>query len=261
MTQISKTIFLVLLCLAFTAFAVAQTQPATPAPHENSASPNAPATAAENSPQGSHAETAEAGEAKKGEAPEAEKDEEAQFKESGSVKWLAKKLGIDPVQAYWVSWILNFLIIAALIIFALKSNLPALFRERTAAIQKGMEEARRASAEASSRLAEIESRLSRLDVEITEMRAKSEQDAQAEDERMRSATEEERRKIVENSEQEIAAAANSARRDLKQFAAELAVSLAEKKISVSDTTDQALVRYFAAHLTDGSGSTSPKGGR
>jgi F-type H+-transporting ATPase subunit b len=244
MMQISKIIFLVLMCFACTAFSAAQTQPA---PHENSASPNPPA--------------AEAGDAKKGEAPEAEKDEEAQFKESGSVKWLAKTLGIDVTKAYWVSIILNFLVIAALIVFALKSSLPTLFRERTAAIQKGLEEARRASAEASARLTEIESRLARLDVEINEMRAKSEQDAQAEDGRMRAATEEERRKIVENSEQEIAAAANAARRDLKQFAAELAVSLAEKKISVNDTTDQALIRYFAAHLADGSGSTSPKGGR
>jgi len=94
------------------------------------------------------------------------------------------------------------------------------------------------------------------------MRAKSEQDAQAEDERMRSATEEERRKIVQNSEQEIAAAANAARRDLKQFARRARRSRSPKrKSSVSDTTDQALVRYFAAHLADGSGSTSPKGGR
>jgi F-type H+-transporting ATPase subunit b len=259
MTKISKTIFLVLLCFAFTAFTVAQTQPNEPAAHENSASPSTPS--AESSAQGSHSESAEAGEAKNGEAHEAEKDEEAQFKESGSVKWLAKTLGIAPTQAYWVSWILNFVIIAALIVFALKSSLPTLFRERTAAIQKGMEEARRASAEASARLTEIESRLARLGVEINEMRAKSEQDAQAEDERMRAATEDERRKIVENSEQEIAAAANAARRDLKQFAAELAISLAEKKISVNDTTDQALIRYFAAHLADGSGSTSPKGGR
>ena len=258
MTQISKSIFLVLLCFAFTAFTAAQTEPATPAPHDNSASPT---PAAEAGAQGSHSEAAEAGEAKTGEAPEAEKNDEAQFKESGSVKWLAKTLGIDVVKAYWVSIILNFLVIAALIIFALKSSLPTLFRERTAAIQKGMEEARRASAEASARLTEIESRLSRLDVEINEMHAKSEQDAKAEDERMRAATEEERLKIVQNSEQEIASAANAARRDLKQLAAELAVSLAEKKISVSDTTDQALVRYFAAHLADGSGSTSPKGGR
>jgi F-type H+-transporting ATPase subunit b len=169
-------------------------------------------------------------------------------------------LGLDPDQAYWFSWILNFLIIAGLIVFALKSSLPGIFRERTAAIQKGIEEARRASAESAARLSDIESRLSRLDSDIVEMRSKAEQDAAAEDQRLRAATEEEKRKIVQNAEQEIAAAANAARRELKQFAAELAVSLAEKKISLSEPVDRALVREFATHLTDGN-SASSKGGR
>jgi F-type H+-transporting ATPase subunit b len=237
-----------LLLFVLSTFAIGQTAPAaekTPAP-ESVAQPE-------------HSQTAEAGDAKKSEAPEAEKDEEAQFKESGSVKWLGKKLGLDPSQAYWVSWILNFLIIAGLIVFALRANLPGIFRERTAAIQKGIEEARRASAESAARLSDIESRLSRLDSDIAEMRSKAERDAAAEDERLRAATEEEKRKIIQNAEQEIAAAANAARRELKQFAAELAVSLAEKKISVSEAADRVLVREFATHLNDGN-PVSSKGG-
>ena len=43
-------------------------------------------------------------------------------------------------------------------------------------------------------------------------------------------------------------AANSARRDLKAYAAELAVDLAEKKIKVAKDTDQSLVREFTANL-------------
>ncbi len=42
-------------------------------------------------------------------------------------------------------------------------------------------------------------------------------------------------------EQEIAAASRVAQRDLKSFAAGLAVDLAEKKIHVDDATDKALV--------------------
>ncbi|MCU1286335.1 MAG: H+-transporting two-sector ATPase, subunit [Acidobacteriales bacterium] len=238
---------LLLICLCFSAFAIAQSTPAAEAAHQQ---PSSEAPAA----QGGHHE-ADAPAA----AGEKENDEEAQFKESKSVKWLGEKLGLNPTQAYWASWILNFLIIAGLIVFALKANLPGMFRERTAAIQKGIEEARRASAEANTRLSDIQSRLARLDTEITEMRSKAEQDSAAEDERLRAATEEEKRKIIQNAEQEIAAAANAARRELKQLAAELAVSLAEKKISVSDGADKALVREFSTHLSDGNSAT--KGGR
>jgi F-type H+-transporting ATPase subunit b len=245
MNQFLKALAMFLL-FAISIFAIAQTAPAAEK-----------APASESVAQSEHSQTAEAGEAKNSEAPEAEKDEEAQFKESGSVKWLGKKLGLDPTQAYWASWILNFLIIAGLIVFALKANLPTIFRERTAAIQKGIEEARRASAESAARLSDIESRLSRLDSDIAEMRSQAEKDAAAEDERLRAATEEEKRKIIQNAEQEIAAAANAARRELKQFAAELAISLAEKKISVSEAADRALVREFSSHLVDG----HPKGGR
>jgi F-type H+-transporting ATPase subunit b len=269
---ISKNLSLLFVLVALSLCAFAQSAPATPPTHqESSAAPATPATSTENAAQPSHAENEAAAEGheahsagspegeKAGGEKEAEKDEEAKFKESGSVKWLAKTLGLPIEKAYWVSIILNFLIVAVLIVLFLKSNLPKMFRERTAAIQKGMEEARRASEESRARLSEIESRLAKLDNDIVEMRAKAEQDAKAEDDRIRAATEEEKRKIIQSAQQEIGAASNAARRDLKQYTAELAVSLAEKKISVSDATDKVLVGDFASHLADG--HSSSKGGR
>ena len=76
---------------------------------------------------------------------------------------------------------------------------------------------------------------------------------------MPAATEEEKRKIVQSAEQEIAAASNAARRDLKQYTAELAVSLAEKKIAVNEATDKILVGDFSARLADS--NSASKGGR
>ena len=73
-------------------------------------------------------------------------------------------------------------------------------------------------------------------------------EAKAEEERLRSATEDEKKKILQAAEQEIAAASNLARRQLKQFAAELAVSLAEKRITVNDAADKMLVRDFTKNL-------------
>lgn len=176
-------------------------------------------------------------------------DSHAQFTESASVKWIAKTLGVETKTAYWISVILNFSILAFGFYWVSRSAVPAMFRDRTASIQKGIEEARKASAESATRLAEIEARLSRLDQDISTMRTQAESEAKAEEERLRAATEEEKRKIVQSAEQDIASAANAARRDLKNLAAELAVALAEKKIAVNEETDKLLVRDFAANLT------------
>jgi len=180
-------------------------------------------------------------------APE-EKDEHAEFKQSPSVKFLARATGLNPTVAYWLSLGFNFLIVAALLYFLLRSRLPAMFRSRTEAIQKSMAEARHASEEAGRRLADIESRLSRLDAEIASMTAEADAAARAEAERLGAATEQEKRKVVQAAEQEIAAAANLARRELKAYAAELAVSLAEKKMELTPAADQALVREFVEQL-------------
>jgi hypothetical protein len=62
-------------------------------------------------------------------------DQTEQFKHSASVKWLARVTGLSPDGAYWVAIGLNFAVVAGLIAWALKKNLPALFRNRTASIQ------------------------------------------------------------------------------------------------------------------------------
>ena len=80
------------------------------------------------------------------------------------------------------------------------------------------------------------------------MRSEAETAAKGEEERVMAAAEEERRRIVQSAEQEIAMAANAARRELKAYAADLAVDLAEKKIQVNQAADQMLVREFTANL-------------
>ncbi len=177
-----------------------------------------------------------------------EDDETAQFKQSASVVWLSKLTGGNLQHAYWLAVLLNFAVIAGVMIWAARKYLPGAFRARTASIQKAMEEARRASEDANRRLSEIESRLSRLDDEIAAMTAGAEKDVAAEEARIKAAAEEDARKIVESAEQEIAAAAKAARRDLTTYAADLAISLAKKQIHVDAGTDSSLVRSFADRL-------------
>jgi F-type H+-transporting ATPase subunit b len=206
-----------------------------------------------------HGQAAASGHSQMSAAPNAEpakesreekgEDEQAQFKHSSSVQWVAKITGLSLDRAYWLCVLINFAIIAAAIFYFSKKNLPSLFRNRTATIQKAMQEARQASEEANRRLAEIENRLSRLGAEIAGMKETAEKEAVAEEARIKAAAEEDARKIVESAEQEIAAAAKSARRELTNYAANLAVSLAARQIKVDTTTDQALVRGFANELS------------
>jgi len=187
------------------------------------------------------------------EAAGEEDDTTNQFRHSGPVQFFARLTGISAEWSYRLCVLFNFLIIAAVILWFSRKSVPALFRNRTAAIQQAMTEARKASEDANRRLAEIETRLSRLDGEISAMRATAEQEAGAEEERIKAAAAEDAGKIVTSAQQEIAAAAKIARRELTAYAADLAISLASRQIRVDASTDQALVSSFAKQLA-GNGS-------
>jgi F-type H+-transporting ATPase subunit b len=183
------------------------------------------------------------------EAAGEEKDEMEEFKHSSSVQAISRITGLSLQQSYWLSVFVNFAVIAGLIIWASRKFLPGIFRDRTAAIQKAMQEAQKASEEARRKLAEIESRLQKLDVEIGMMRNAAEKEGTAEEARIKAAAEEDARKIIAAAEQEIDASIKAARRQLTAHAADLAVGLAQKQIHVDAATDQALVRNFAGQLT------------
>lgn len=175
-------------------------------------------------------------------------DENGKLKQSAAVRIVGKLTGLGPHGAYLVCVVFNFAVIVAFILYMGRKSLPGFFRDRTASIQKAMEEAKRASEDANRRLKDVEARLSRLDSEIAELRATGDKEIAAEEERIKAAAAEDARKIVEAASQEIAAAGKAARRELTAFAADLAVKLAAKQIHVDGPTDQALVRNFAQQL-------------
>jgi len=80
------------------------------------------------------------------------------------------------------------------------------------------------------------------------MAAAAETEAQKEEARIQASVEEDKRKIVAAAEQEIVAATRLARTELRAYVSELAVTLAEKRIQVSASTDQDLVRAFVDQL-------------
>jgi len=184
-----------------------------------------------------------------GKIPKKETRSDAEeIRNAPSVKAIARTLGTSNETAYWLSIFLNFAILAVLLGLLLKKVMPATFAARNASIQKRIEDARKTSEEARERLKGVESRLSRLDTEIAEMRREAEENARNEEKRVLAEDEAERQRIVTAAEQEISAVAGNARRELKAYAAELAVDLAGKKIRVGKDADQSLVREFTAQL-------------
>ncbi len=181
-------------------------------------------------------------------AETAEHEENSQFKYSPAIQWVAKHLNGDPRLAYLISLIVNFGLLALFFYMLLRSKLPQMFRDRTSAIQQGIRQAQAASAEAAARLKQVEAHLAKLDAEVSDIRREAEQNAIAEEARIRKAAEEDKQKVVEAAGSEISAIARNARRELKSFVASLAVDLASHKIRVDEGTDHALVREFVDHL-------------
>ncbi len=182
-----------------------------------------------------------------------EAEENAQFKyhalfRAFDERAVAAKTGLSKEAVYWIYMVINFAILAGALGWIIKKSMPNGFAPRTAEIQEGIEEARKASAEANARLSEIEHRLARLDTEIAAIRTAAEADFSIEEQRIKAAAELDARNVIAAAEQEINAATRVAQRELKSFVADLAVGLAEKKIKVDDATDQALVRTFAFQL-------------
>lgn len=177
-----------------------------------------------------------------------EEDESDAYRHSATVKALGAKLGMDAEQAATAFTVANFVVLALLVGWFLLKTLPKTFRSRNEAIQKHLVEARAASQEASARLSNVEARLGKLDEQIVAFRAQAEKDAALDEQRIKASVEDEKQKILAAAEQEIAAATVNARRQIQQYAADLAIEQAAKKLVVSAETDRLLVQDFARKL-------------
>jgi F-type H+-transporting ATPase subunit b len=186
-----------------------------------------------------------------------EKDENDQYLHSATVRALGSKLGLNAEQAATAFTVLNFVVLAALVGWFLLKTLPKTFRNRSTAIQKHLVDARTATEEASARLNSVEARLSKLDGEIAAMRAQAEKDSALDEQRIRASVEDEKQRILASAEQEISAATALAQRQIQQYAAELAIEQAARKLVVTAETDRLLVQNFAQRLT----SDDPKKGQ
>ena len=143
---------------------------------------------------------------------------------------------------------LNFAILAGAILFALWKYLPKTFRARREGIQHRLVDARTATEQAQQRLAAIEQRLARLDEEIAAISKQAEKDSVEDEARIKASIEAERQRIVEAVSKEIAAAAAPPGRDLKRFAAGLAVDRAAQRLVLTEDDDRGLIEGVLGKL-------------
>jgi len=146
-------------------------------------------------------------------------------------------------------WI-NFAIVAALIIWVFAKKLPVVFRKNAESISSAITKATAAKAEAERQLRDAETKLANLQREVTALRAEAQQEAAAEAERIRAATVSDEQKIGVAAKAEIEAAERSARKELKELAAQLAVDGAESVLAkqLTPAAQESLISNFVKTL-------------
>jgi len=216
----------------------------------------APLKAQESGPTKADARQQSASEGQPSEQGKQEEDENDKYLHSAVVRELGAKVGLSAEQAATAFTVANFVVLAALVGWFLAKSLPKTFRNRNTTIQKQLVDARMATEDANARLRSVEDRLSKLDGQISAMRAQAEKDSAIDEQRIAAEIEAEKTKILAAAEQEIVAATALAQRQIQQYAAELAIEQAARKLVVTAETDRLLVQSFAQRLT---GDDSKKG--
>jgi F-type H+-transporting ATPase subunit b len=164
-----------------------------------------------------------------------------EFRHSAAVETIARYAHVDTETVAKIFEDLNSGILILVILAFLLKVLPKAFRKRSETLEKQLIEARAASEEASRRLSDVEGRLSNLDSEIGEIRKQTERESIEDEKRIHTLLETESERIVASAEQEIHAAQEAAQRELKRFAADLAIDRATQSIRLSPEADRLLI--------------------
>jgi len=125
---------------------------------------------------------------------------------------------------------INLFLFIGILYYILRRPISEAMRTRRESIRRDLMRAQEERNAALAKLEEVDARLARLDREVTTIREQAQQEALAERERIARATEEEARKLREQARREIESAGKVARHDLRRYAAEQSVLLAEEML-------------------------------
>jgi F-type H+-transporting ATPase subunit b len=213
--------------------------------------PVASSAAAEPAKTGAVEAKAEGAEGKT-EAANSQEEQEHGFLVNGAiVKWMSGVTGWSRDLTAKVFLWLNFAILFFGVAIPIGRKLPTIFRKRGETLSKSLEEARKATADANTRLSAVEAKLAGLDAEIAKFRTQVEEESKADEQRIKSSIEEEKTRIVASAEQELNVAAAQATRNLRSFAADLAIAQATAQLKLTPEADKALIAEFVANAAEG----------
>jgi F-type H+-transporting ATPase subunit b len=149
----------------------------------------------------------------------------------------------------WWKWA-NFVILAGGLGYLIRKHVPPLFQKQSSEITSALAEAAKIKQEAAEYAAGIEARLGNLQNEIQQLRESAHSEMTAESERIRRETEHHLQRIHEQTAQEIELMTRAAKDDLRKYAAELAIGLAEERIRfrMNPETQDRLVNGFVHDL-------------
>ena len=145
---------------------------------------------------------------------------------------------------------LNLLIFVGAFIYILRRPVSEAMRARREGIRRDLKRAQEERNAALAKLEEVEARLAKLDEEVARVRSQSEKEAGEERERIKRSTEEESQKLRIQSQREIESAGKAARQELREFAADQSVRMAEELIrrDIKPEDDARLVRLRVEEL-------------
>ncbi|MGH9427990.1 MAG: hypothetical protein ACRD2L_17030, partial [Terriglobia bacterium] len=142
-------------------------------------------------------------------------------------EWIDAWLNYPGLEAWKFLNLFIFIGLAFLLHRRFGRPLREALRARGEGIKRELLRARAERDQALAKLAEVESRFANLDAAVARVKERAEAEAEAEKRRMSEATEAEIGKIQEQAKREIESAGKAARQELRKFAAQESVRLAE----------------------------------
>lgn len=145
----------------------------------------------------------------------------------------------------------NLIFLFGLIYYFVRKPLSEFFSERRRKLRQELEAAARAHDQAEAKLQEIQKRLEGLDQELEQIRNSARQEAESERERILNDARAEADKLIASAQNEIESVTRAARQDLRKYAAQLAVQLAEQKIraQMDEQAEQTVRERFFVKLS------------
>jgi F-type H+-transporting ATPase subunit b len=145
---------------------------------------------------------------------------------------------------------INFIILVGALGYLLRQPLAEFFSSRSASITKSLDEGRKALEASQIRLKEVEAKLARLETDIAAFKDSALREMEAERQRLQQAGAEEAARILDSARAQTETAVRAARLELKSYAAQKAIALAEQLIRtrLDDSGQKRLVTQFVATI-------------